>query len=306
MAGFILTSDPRNQYQNPVIVGDSNFIQQDPYGMVNPTLFGMVDPMPYGIVNQTPFGMVDSTPFGMVESTPFGMVIPTPCVEMVAHPHPYNVMPTSFDPSLILENAYPRVPAVQNNHTVHSDTSPYLEDFRDNTELVHRRNRASVEVDYTRPKPVQKDTYKVNDCKKYLENIGKEIVSDSKKEFTNFFKHFDSYELKKKRDLEDEQREKERKERKEREERKERVKRKEKENKALEEISLHAFYKKYSSIHLFKALQYTPIPGETSQAILYAVNQSWCISDTKVTLIFYGKEQPKRETRISTIGDHCS
>lgn len=53
---------------------------------------------------------------------------------------------------------------------------------------------------------------------------------------------------------------------------------------------------------MFKALQYTNIPGDRSQAILDAVNKSWCISDTQVYLIFYENEQSKRETTISTRG----
>lgn len=117
--------------------------------MVNPTFFGMVDSTPYGMVNPAPIGMVDSTPYGMVESTPFGMVIPTPCVEMVAHPHPYNVMQPTFDPSLILKNAYPGVPAVQNNNTGHSDTSrrtPYLKDVQDNTVTI--KSPAYYEYNY--------------------------------------------------------------------------------------------------------------------------------------------------------------
>lgn len=63
-------------------------------------------------------------------------------------------------------------------------------------QLVRRK---PSEVDYIRPTHVQKDTYTMNskDCKNYLENIGKEIVSDSKKEFTSFVKNFDSNELKK-------------------------------------------------------------------------------------------------------------
>lgn len=65
-------------------------------------------------------------------------------------------------------------------------------------QLVRRKPSASFDADYARPKPVQNETYKLNDCKKYIENLGKEIVSDSKKEFTNFVKQFDSYELKKK------------------------------------------------------------------------------------------------------------
>ncbi|CAC5389971.1 unnamed protein product [Mytilus coruscus] len=230
----------------------------------------------------------------MIDPTPFGMVIPTPCVEIVAHPDPYNVMPPTFDPSLILKNAYPGVPAVQNNNTVHSNTSrrtPCLEEVPDNTQLVRRKPSTFYDVDYTRPKPVQKDTYKMNsiDCKKYLENIGKEIVSDSKKEFTNFVKNFDSNELKKRRDLEDKKKEKERKEREETEE-------------AFRKIDLEAIGKYFSSTRLFKALRYTTIPGERSQAILDAVDQSWCISDTGVRLIFYGNKQPRLETRISTRG----
>lgn len=60
--------------------------------------------------------------------------------------------------------------------------------------------------------------------------------------------------------------------------------------------------KYYSSVRLFKALRFTTIPGGRSQAILDAVDSSWCISDTVVRLTFYGNKQPILKTRISTRG----
>lgn len=60
----------------------------------------------------------------------------------------------------------------------------------------------------------------------------------------------------------------------------------------------------YSSTRLFEVLRQTKIPGTFSQAILEEVNKSWCISDTKVYLIFSGENGFNCKIQISKGSNH--
>lgn len=178
MAGFFFSADPRNFFQSSGMVGGGSFVQQNPFGMVSPAQYGMVSSTPYGMVNPSAYGMVSSSPYGMVNPTAYGMVNSSPYVGLVAQPQRQVTMCPSF---AIEMSPFVRSPssgflAIQCNDTDDVDTprmrTPYLEEVRDNTQLVPRKPKVSPSV--------QKDTYALDDCKKYLDNLSQKI-SDSEK-----------------------------------------------------------------------------------------------------------------------------
>ncbi|XP_052083992.1 uncharacterized protein LOC127721296 [Mytilus californianus] len=205
MAGFFFSADPRNFYQSSGMVGGGNFIQQNPFGMVSPAQYGMVSSTPYGMVNPTSYGMVSSTPYGMVNPTAYGMVNPTSYVGLVAQPQRQVTMCPAHGIEI---SPYVRSPscsgllAIQSNDTDNVDTprmrTPFLEEVRDNTQLVPRKPKVSPSV--------QNETYALNDCKKYLDNLSQKIsdsekrIADSRNVIVDSVKVF--ADLKKKRDME--------------------------------------------------------------------------------------------------------
>ncbi|CAC5389972.1 unnamed protein product [Mytilus coruscus] len=100
--------------------------------------------------------------------------------------------------------------AIQSNDT--NDTNdtprmrtPFLEEVRDNTQLVPRKHKVSPSV--------QNETNALNDCKKYLDNLSQKIsdsekkIADSRNVIVDSVKVF--ADLKKKRDIEVGKKEKE-------------------------------------------------------------------------------------------------
>ncbi|CAC5417623.1 unnamed protein product [Mytilus coruscus] len=103
-------------------------------------------------VQQNPFGMVSPAQYGMVSSTPYGMVNPS-AYGMVSS-SPYGMVnPTAYG----MVNSSPYVGLV---------AQPQRQ------QLVPRKPKVSPSV--------QKDTYALDDCKKYLDNLSQKI-SDSEK-----------------------------------------------------------------------------------------------------------------------------
>ncbi|CAC5389974.1 unnamed protein product [Mytilus coruscus] len=145
------------------MVGGGNFVQQNPFGMVSPAQYGMVSSTPYGMVSPAQYGMVSSSPYIGLVAQPQRQV--TICPTYGLGISPFVRSPSS---SGLL--------AIQSNDADDVDTprmrTPYLEEVRDNTQLVPRKPKVSPSV--------QKDTYALDDCKKYLDNLSQKI-SDSEK-----------------------------------------------------------------------------------------------------------------------------
>ncbi|CAG2245552.1 unnamed protein product [Mytilus edulis] len=84
------------EVRDNMIVGGGNFVQQNPFGMVNPAPFDMISATLYGMVNPSSYGMVILKPCGVVNPTAYGMVNSSPYIRLVAQPQRQVTMCTSF------------------------------------------------------------------------------------------------------------------------------------------------------------------------------------------------------------------